>query len=181
MGPQLVRCGKAVRICLRRLSHLPSMGPQLVRCGKFAGVAVSIYYAFILQWGRNLFVAERNAYQKNPIAWDMSFNGAATCSLRKAIFSKAPYCIPVNLQWGRNLFVAESFLHSTLIGFLSQPSMGPQLVRCGKSPSSPVSTIRSPSFNGAATCSLRKVIDGYRDRINAEALQWGRNLFVAES
>ena len=83
MGPQLVRCGK----CGRTSSSIPclwaSMGPQLVRCGKFSASWENRWSKSRLQWGRNLFVAER---------------GIPTHLTGRA----------AGLQWGRNLFVAES-------------------------------------------------------------------------
>ena len=84
-----------------------------------------------LQWGRNLFVAEcpRAAYQASCSC--RSFNGAATCSLRNV--GDGAVCHPGG-----------------------GASMGPQLVRCGMPPCPP-SNCLSPS-----------------------KLQWGRNLFVAE-
>ena len=86
----------------------------------------------------------------------------------------------LTLQWGRNLFVAESVRRQL------PPADGPR------------------RFNGAATCSLRKVavrgrvgvlhrlasmgpqlvrcgkIEATGDSLQNIWLQWGRNLFVAE-
>ena len=83
MGPQLVRCGKWHSLPVYRLNVIASMGPQLVRCGKKWAAFPPDIAAALLQWGRNLFVAEREAH--------------AGCR------GKVP-----GLQWGRNLFVAES-------------------------------------------------------------------------
>ena len=58
------------------------MGPQLVRCGKQLTDGIEQLMA-VLQWGRNLFVAERGASDELPSAIYPTFNGAATCSLRK--------------------------------------------------------------------------------------------------
>ena len=58
------------------------MGPQLVRCGKVREVFTPQLRESLLQWGRNLFVAE------------------SVCRIPK------PAKVYM-LQWGRNLFVAE--------------------------------------------------------------------------
>ena len=132
------------------------------------------------------------------------FNGAATCSLRNAraaCYWRAPSVI---LQWGRNLFVAECSQAGSLFWEGVNPSMGPQLVRCGmvtrsfesiagRGPSMgpqlvrcgmpTVRSRRAPSrqtFNGAATCSLRNAAKMPGSAGRRSLLQWGRNLFVAE-
>ena len=135
----------------------------------------------------------------------ITFNGAATCSLRKV--GSYPWLVVLMsfLQWGRNLFVAESKNVKTDFVSIAQPSMGPQLVRCGKSccwrcgrPSQgtlqwgrnlfvaesagrQVNRQGHDTFNGAATCSLRKVACVILSNLQSLYLQWGRNLFVAES
>ena len=83
----------------------------------------------MLQWGRNLFVAE--------------------CCLRPYPISDSPV-----LQWGRNLFVAEC---QAVVdpSHLCQASMGPQLVRCGMQSQINQWEQVLERFNGAATCSLR--------------------------
>ena len=106
MGPQLVRCGK---LAARTMTGVTSG----LQWGRNLFVAESVYRRpdttalGYLQWGRNLFVAESHYYRRiRPNL--SSFNGAATCSLRKgAIYVQVP---EENIQ----------------------PSMGPQLVRCGK-------------------------------------------------
>ena len=108
------------------------MGPQLVRCGKPS-------------WQRR---------RRSP---PPSFNGAATCSLRKDWTLRRQDSNGSDLQWGRNLFVAESVQWKSIQSDLVKPSMGPQLVRCGKCLNPHV--FHDPEF----------------------FLQWGRNLFVAES
>ena len=62
----------------------------------------------LLQWGRNLFVAESATPGPRTAPRGRTFNGAATCSLRKAGGGKLFYFFYLDLQWGRNLFVAES-------------------------------------------------------------------------
>ena len=82
-----------------------SMGPQLVRCGMPNASGVKIGDT-VLQWGRNLFVAE-------------CYTGAQN---RTHVWM---------LQWGRNLFVAECGGRHVEIRQGTAASMGPQLVRCG--------------------------------------------------
>ena len=111
---------------------IASMGPQLVRCGK-------------------------EGYRQFCAARPDGFNGAATCSLRKGLDEVTGPGAPAMLQWGRNLFVAERSQEVTDMGLDPEASMGPQLVRCGKS---------QRAWGGGAP---------------DPPLQWGRNLFVAES
>ena len=156
MGPQLVRCGMSFRhywtagnaSCLqwgrnlfvaecpraddRRIPHpQPSMGPQLVRCGMPYRSAASGEGCPCLQWGRNLFVAECPSLLRSPGTFSRTFNGAATCSLRNVHIQSNSISQLYILQWGRNLFVAECGRRVALQGHQGEPSMGPQLVRCG--------------------------------------------------
>ncbi len=133
-----------------------------------------------------------------------SFNGAATYSLRKVRSSMLPSGVRRMLQWGRNILVAESWAHSgnadvrkqlqwgrnilvaeslslDLCTIIQLPaSMGPQHTRCGKH--GIVSTLGRPGscFNGAATYSLRKALRPWIWQRRWSALQWGRNILVAE-
>ena len=155
MGPQLVRCGKSRSSMMNEAIRQASMGPQLVRCGKLVDACKALEEACLLQWGRNLFVAERRGSPSR-------------------LWAARP------LQWGRNLFVAERRHSLPPEGRQGEASMGPQLVRCGKHGGRPrpaatphasmgpqlvrcgkpgyarTSLFRPISFNGAATCSLRK-------------------------
>ena len=85
-----------------------------------------------LQWGRNLFVAESTGTMDRIAQAFLPFNGAATCSLRKV-------CVQVAFSDGRSTFngAATCSLRKVRIRILpvpeaAVPSMGPQLVRCGK-------------------------------------------------
>ena len=110
----------------------------------------------------------------------LTFNGAATCSLRNA-----------GARDGRVLYYAV-------------PSMGPQHVRCGMVYALVICGAAARAFNGAATCSLRNdLVDEPPQRVGDAPsmgpqhvrcgmkdagfltvikthLQWGRNMFVAE-
>ena len=181
MGPQLVRCGKQGLDQSRLLLLYPFNGAATCSLRKepskikldwdspaFNGAAtcslrkvfnrsLSTFATANLQWGRNLFVAERRSTVWARTGTCVTFNGAATCSLRK---DKYVFKVDQNtsyLQWGRNLFVAESSVYVDLMqktlrllqwgrnlfvaesgpnwgdtGSNNGPSMGPQLVRCGK-------------------------------------------------
>ena len=58
--------------------------------------------------------------------------------------------------------------------------MGPQLVRCGMTTTATGHLKSARGFNGAATCSLRNAGGSRPPSMLHDALQWGRNLFVAE-
>ena len=80
MGPQHVRCGMCLHGLMGVHALSPSMGPQHVRCGMHIPISDEISQR-LLQWGRNMFVAEWNPRRANTV-FPVTFNGAATCSLR---------------------------------------------------------------------------------------------------
>ena len=182
---------------------LPSMGPQHVRCGmstsgilsrsitaSFNGAATCSlrnvpYHApnhvlpDILQWGRNMFVAECSTSTTRTATETLTFNGAATCSLRNAkVNQKQPICA-VFLQWGRNMFVAECVLGAVRVAVLGGPSMGPQHVRCGMfiAPSARIYHTLPSMGPQHVRCGMPASRRGSTHIFN---LQWGRNMFVAE-
>ena len=166
---------------VRGAVRLPSMGPQHVRCGMPGGRHERAYRGGDLQWGRNMFVAE----------------------CKKGMGSRIRNII---LQWGRNMFVAECATHypgPNQAGDI--PSMGPQHVRCGMyllgrnsigsiCPSMGPQHVRCGMLHGAIPLHAgpRRPSMGPQhvrcgmDAVNASilassyALQWGRNMFVAE-
>ena len=83
------------------------MGPQPFGCGRSEALQ-PIRDVQMLQWGRNLSVAEgpRPAAAR-PSAW--RFNGAATFRLRKVSDPCMECMKAIELQWGRNLSVAEGW------------------------------------------------------------------------
>ena len=199
MGPQLVRCGK-VRSCvplpLRTSSlqwgrnlfvaeriitkeagdarRMASMGPQLVRCGKRRATE-SNGEENSLQWGRNLFVAESERLSEVFVEALESFNGAATCSLRKAATALVFIAAGLAASMGPQLVRCGKGLLGMLAVCDLVASMGPQLVRCGKLPLRSLEGSSTRRFNGAATCSLRKAgvaisdIDAGHDSFNGAA------------
>ena len=136
---------------------------------------------YSLQWGRNLFVAESCTTSRRGRTATRPSMGPQLVRCGKNM-TPSTWSLTSYLQWGRNLFVAES-LKQDIEREHSQrtPSMGPQLVRCGKSVIQSTIPLELASFNGAATCSLRKVATTEKPEEHASVLQWGRNLFVAES
>ena len=81
------------------------MGPQHVRCGMNLLAGRDTAYTR-LQWGRNMFVAEcATLHILNLLV--ITFNGAATCSLRNVRDNPDEPWPWGTLQWGRNMFVAE--------------------------------------------------------------------------
>ena len=105
MGPQPFGCGR--RGGGHRRKHaiaLASMGPQPFGCGRVHGAArpgVNL----LLQWGRNLSVAEglrrRRGFDGNAASMGPQPFG---CGRSSGGSTASPW---MGLQWGRNLSVAE--------------------------------------------------------------------------
>ena len=76
MGPQLDSCGRCRRCPCQGRVHVASMGPQLDSCGRFP-LGGRRDGRVMLQWGRNLTVAEGTRPQQQTHS-HRSFNGAAT-------------------------------------------------------------------------------------------------------
>ena len=181
MGPQHVRCGMTDKACFRHHGITPSMGPQHVRCG-------------MKSLRRLLFLS----------GW-LAFNGAATCSLRNGQHDKrnvrhakvpsmgpqhvrcgmqakgqVDLLVKDDLQWGRNMFVAECSSPAGPTRRGSRPSMGPQHVRCGMRPrQAHLNDLEGPSM-GPQHVRCGMLADEFAAHLGQSALQWGRNMFVAE-
>ena len=82
MGPQLDSCGRRLPRKASASERCASMGPQLDSCGRRVATLGNGGQACMLQWGRNLTVAEGGIQTEVEVAWS-------------------------KLQWGRNLTVAE--------------------------------------------------------------------------
>ena len=104
----------------------------------------------LLQWGRNLIVAEGIEGRILEAMWKMLQWGrnlivaegeAAPCACAKT----------VALQWGRNLIVAEGPDPGADAARVRAASMGPQLDSCGRMSPETVREFEKESFNGAAT------------------------------
>ena len=200
MGPQPFGCGRRSACPKTTAAETASMGPQPFGCGR-PTLSSTLNIHSSLQWGRNLSVAEgarrdegatghsrlqwgRNLsvaegpYGFDLIMLDFGFNGAATFRLRKGRRGPAPR------RHGRSFNGAATFR-----------------LRKGQRPT--CQRALAISFNGAATFRLRKE-HGRRRHVDARvasmgpqpfgcgrpmrwsttskisALQWGRNLSVAE-
>ena len=107
MGPQLVRCGMVAAQYEHAVADpVASMGPQLVRCGMWGQASTMDIETILLQWGRNLFVAECRQDAKNSpnghlLQWGRNLF-VAECNDPYTLYTSS-----ILLQWGRNLFVAE--------------------------------------------------------------------------
>ena len=129
------------------------MGPQLDSCGRLGGNGM-IGNALLLQWGRNLIVAEGRLFLRGRRALAASMGpqldscGRLVLQQLDRLFSvlqwgrnlivaegrqrdRAP-CPPRGLQWGRNLIVAEGQAPQAHELGAGRASMGPQLDSCGR-------------------------------------------------
>ncbi len=109
----------------------------------------------MLQWGRNILVAESCA-RRPPCPCIRRFNGAATYSLRKDEILEIDTFGQFALQWGRNILVAESGQHALVAQYAVELQWGRNILVA----ESPISSTE-PSY--------------------VHSLQWGRNILVAES
>ena len=201
MGPQPFGCGRgAVRRRPAQCSNA-SMGPQPFGCGR-ASRPRRANCSNSLQWGRNLSVAEgcegrRDCALQLRLQWGRNlsvaegggrrrlggrssgFNGAATFRLRKVIVwcagrGRVPASMgPQPFGCGRRLKVgAAKPLYSRFNGAATfrLRKGAPRASRAGP----------ARRFNGAATFRLRKGPAMRGGMRRSPALQWGRNLSVAE-
>ena len=154
MGPQLDSCGRGRAVCVVRVPNHASMGPQLDSCGR--GVPCQKGGASaMLQWGRNLTVAEGRAPTTTGRAGTSASMGPQLDSCGRAKSRRRARSAPgasmgpqldscgrwpgppgkgpsATLQWGRNLTVAEGSLSCESGSPKSAASMGPQLDSCGR-------------------------------------------------
>ena len=141
-------------MCLASLSESFN-GAATFRSRKVAFGAVGRSHRILLQWGRDLSVAEgRSQIRPNEVRSELQWGRDLSVAEGSLSYSNAAR-ISHGLQWGRDLSVAE----------------GACL---------PAKTRATASFNGAATFRSRKdersdTAFGY-----ADLLQWGRDLSVAE-
>ena len=180
MGPQLVRCGM-YPIHLNQLHHNISFNGAATCSLRNADLASCVWqHTRMLQWGRNLFVAEWPP-AGSPTAPQRRFNGAATCSLRN-VDAQGNHLIPESLlQWGRNLFVAECVQEAVCRVRDVLASMGPQLVRCGMTGLVPKVEIDVTPLQWGRNLFVAECARTVKQpEHNRQGLQWGRNLFVAE-
>ena len=135
----------------------------------------------LLQWGRNLPVAEMSkrlrtwANSDDALQWGRN--------LPVAEIARRGQALPAHgkLQWGRNLPVAEISCHDSTTRPESHASMGPQPSSRGNSDRRLPETRRTRWLQWGRNLPVAEM---GRYRITLEeierALQWGRNLPVAE-
>ena len=155
MGPQLVRCGMPPSIHAGVYTRQSFNGAATCSLRNAGSDLQPVRSQCVLQWGRNLFVAEWSAH--------MIIRGSGP-----------------HLQWGRNLFVAECNIMGMVAVFIGLAFNGAATCSLRNANPLPTSSNHPSSFNGAATCSLRNAAPITAKSSPAAALQWGRNLFVAE-
>ncbi len=135
--------------------------------------------ACVLQWGRDVIVADGSAGAVQPAA-HFGFNGAATLSSRMGPISKLPVLGRYKLQWGRDVIVADGAAEAAQETAQEAASMGPRRYRRGWVTSAGGGS-SGWSFNGAATLSSRMGFKG--GSVQGEfvtSLQWGRDVIVAD-
>ena len=107
MGPQPFGCGRPDRVQPPLPPPPASMGPQPFGCGRIRLAPQAHEKVPMLQWGRNLSVAE-------------------------GVGRKPKVLKDVELQWGRNLSVAEGNKNRKRCRGCCWASMGPQPFGCGR-------------------------------------------------
>src|SRR5579884_1851609 len=105
----------------------------------------------LLQWGRDLIVAETRGFSGGGTTSGRASMGPRLNSggdVRPAVRST----VPLTLQWGRDLIVAETRIYSSRISSCpGSASMGPRLNSRGDHQLEALRDRRRLSFNGAAT------------------------------
>ena len=125
------------------------MGPRSFDRGKHGSPRLALDDS-LLQWGRDLSIAERlpdtsSRSTKQKLQWgrDLSIAERATRRIEKERLLK--------LQWGRDLSIAE---RPTIPD--ARNSMGPRSFDRGKRPGTTATMVSGSSFNGAAIFRSRK-------------------------
>ena len=150
MGPQLDSCGKIAGRVVPDNHRAPSMGPQLDSCGKRNSRHRSSKIEVILQWGRNLTVAEshRLGYFGRGARREPSMGPQLdSCGKRRPLGARHTRLC---LQWGRNLTVAESGSMVTMVVSFIALQWGRNLTVAESDRRRPL-PVDLPAFNGAAT------------------------------
>ena len=180
MGPQPFGCGR-LKAQIAKASDLISFnGAATFRLRKERRRRRPPRLRRLLQWGRNLSVAEGS----NPILMrgvGLLLQWGRNLSVAEGRQTTEERCRDRLLQWGRNLSVAEGtygeLKHSRTVSFNGAAtfrlrkaqrgrrrrreggaSMGPQPFGCGRLPYRGDKKRAGASFNGAATFRLRKAL-----------------------
>ena len=180
------------------------MGPQLDSCGR-PNCGARHSRDSMLQWGRNLTVAEGphpgasgragrvasmgpqldscgRRYRRQRSQWhEGSLQWGRNLTVAEGRVREARHGRLEKLQWGRNLTVAEGRHVQKQCNSWACASMGPQLDSCGRRVQGVPRRIRKflASMGPQLDSCGRLGSAVYVFRVEAE-LQWGRNLTVAE-
>ena len=155
MGPQPFGCGRP-RAMARRNSRLASFnGAATFRLRKVYAASSRITACAVLQWGRNLSVAEgaRTCHSNGPRP---GFNGAATFRLRKGRLPDHRSRAHGDASMGPQPFGCGRLRPGVLGRLARSASMGPQPFGCGRDHHAGGRAAQVLRFNGAATFRLRK-------------------------
>ena len=152
------------------------MGPQLDSCGRQEQDQATLIL-LLLQWGRNLIVAEGRVSQTEYGA-AMMLQWGRNLIVAEGFVGDPPVPRLYLLQWGRNLIVAEG-LNGRQRRVGPTASMGPQLDSCGRYLSfhflgTGFGASMGPQLDSCGRLAAPVALD------TPGTLQWGRNLIVAE-
>ena len=107
MGLQLYRCRNCQIIGMQCILFRSLQWGRNFIVAEMVQDTIDTNSITLLQWGRNFIVAEMYQLQRCLMSARSSFNGAATLSLRKCLYSEKADVILKSLQWGRNFIVTE--------------------------------------------------------------------------
>ena len=145
------------------------------------GVGLNVSDEFLprLQWGRNLTVAEGGQARTRGAPARGASMGPQLDSCGRVVRVGGRVLKFMWLQWGRNLTVAEGGTQCRVGAQACDASMGPQLDSCGRHDQ------LVPRHDGGVASMGPQLDSCGRRRVEAPLnvappLQWGRNLTVAE-
>ena len=132
----------------------------------------------LLQWGRNLSVAEGRSDRQRGRGGP-GFNGAATFRLRKEPDARAHKSDRHSFN-GAATFRLRKGEAIRDAGIARQASMGPQPFGCGRPPTEIDVDEKVKVLQWGRNLSVAEGLSGAAYKLPRRQLQWGRNLSVAE-
>ena len=107
MGPQLDSCGRDPKLYKECMQDLLQWGRNLIVA---EGPPILVYHPAdqTLQWGRNLIVAEGIEPNDSRLGMILASMGPQLDSCGRRVPGPVPRGVST-LQWGRNLIVAEGY------------------------------------------------------------------------
>ena len=178
MGPQPFGCGRLSLLVLRARPALASMGPQPFGCGRSARSSV-ILRLDMLQWGRNLSVAEGPPCPPPNSSRPGGFNGAATFRLRKAGAGGATGQQQDGFNGAATFRLRKAARPQALKPNAKPASMGPQPFGCGRDKFAHAGRLNR-ALQWGRNLSVAEGVGAVPALYAGGLLQWGRNLSVAE-